>query len=1102
MRARNDLMEHQTLYFGPGRIFLALGLCLILSASSLAQKTAIYENEASGYRMGMELFEKGKFGAAQHEFKKIAESSDPNSDMKANAEYYAALCALELFNRDAEYLFKRFIQDHPENPKVRTAYFQLGKYKFRKHSYTRAIEWFRMVDKYELSNPELSEYYFKLGYSFFVKGDIEKARIQFYEIKDTETRYTQPAVYYYSHISYLNQNYETALQGFERLKDKGNFQHIVPYYIAQIYYMQKKHEKLIAYAIPLLDSANTKRAPEIARLIGEAYYATDKYDKAVPYLKRYIEQGHGRERKDLYQLAYAYYKSGATDEAIDLFKQVVNTDDALAQNAYYHLADCFIKKDRKKFARFSFRSASKMAFNKKIQEDALFSYAKLSYDLGLNPIFALNKYIGQYPKNKRVNTAYEYLVQVYLTTQNYKKALRSLDRIENKTDKIKAAYQRIAYFRAVELFNDRKFSESVAMFDKSMAYPSDKKIEAESHYWSGEAWYRLNRYKRAVKSYETFIYAPASFGLPVFNQVNYNLGYAYFRQKDYENSNSWFRKFVRHVEADFRIKRTRKDVKQVWSRVGDAYLRIGDGYFIGKDYESALEYYDKTLRLLPDSMATLGFSLVDQDYALFQKALSYGVLGRTEQKISVLLAFMKNHPNSTYTADATFNLGKGYSELAKHDSAIVWYQTVIEDHPNSSAYLKQSILNMGLEYRNKGESQMALVTLNRVWKDYPATREAQDALMALKSIYIDLGDITPWTELVVSLPWANASNAELDSAYYEAVEVLYMKGDCQRAIKDLGSYLEKFPEGFFTLNANYYRAECLSRRGDSTSTDMALEGYDFVIAQAQNAFTEKSLLRAARIYYQRKKYQRSVDLYIELEKIAEYKSNILAARIGTMRGYFLLREYPLATEAAREVISTDKVGSEILAEAHYIIAKSAFETDNYNLALKEFRITESLTHSEIGAASLYYVAYVQYLRSEHDSSEKSIFKLSSRSPSYDHWVAKGFILLADNYVQMDNAFQAKATLQSIIDNSGNEELVNIAREKLAKIVEEEALNQKREMESMDLEIEFEDYDIKYDELFEQDEEDDEQEPDNGKGEEDGKSTPGESPENEEDEKQD
>ncbi|MBL4657078.1 MAG: tetratricopeptide repeat protein [Flavobacteriales bacterium] len=813
------------------RILLAISLCLLLNISASAQKTVIYNNSTSDYRLGMELMEKRKFGAAQREFEKIAQAPGaPNSDVKANAEYYAALCALNLFNKDAEYLFKRFIQEHPENPKVKTAYFQLGIYKFRRHSYTKAIEWFSQVDKYDLNNTELSEYYFKLGYSYLVKGDIERARTQFYEIKDADTKYMQPAVYYYSHISYLNQNYETALQGFEKLKDEGSYTHIVPYYIAQIYYMQKKHEKLIAYAIPLLDSANTKRAPEIARLIGEAYYATDKYAKAVPYLKRYLEEGHHQSRDDLYQLAYAYYKSDATAEAIDLFKQVVNTPDALAQNAYYHLADCFVKLDKKKFARFAFRSASKMEFNKKIQEDALFSYAKLSYDLGLNPIFALNRYINKYPKNKRVDKAYEYLVQVYLTTKNYKKALKSLDRISNKNPSLKAAYQRIAYYRAVELFNDKKYSESIALFGKSLDYPTDKKIEAESHYWSGESWYRLGRYKKAARSYEAFIYSPASFNLPTYNQVNYNLGYAYFKKADYENSNLWFRKFVRHVDADFKIKRTKDtSVKQVWSRVGDANLRIADGYFIGRDYETALEYYDKLLGLIPDSMASLGYSVVDEDYAIFQKALSHGVLGQTEREVKVLHQFLVDHPNSTYTDDAKFNMGKAYSALSKHDSAIVWYQAVIDDHPNSSEYLKRSILNLGLAYRNKGENQIALVTFNRVLKDFPATREAKDALMALKSIYIDLGDITPWTELVASLTWADASNAELDSAYYEAVEVLYMKGDCQRAIKDFASYLIKFPEGFFTLNANYYRSECYSRIGDSISIQEAITGYDFVL---------------------------------------------------------------------------------------------------------------------------------------------------------------------------------------------------------------------------------------------------------------------------------
>ena len=236
------------------------GLILFLILDRVdAQETAFYNNEMLSYKLGVELYEKEQYGAAQTAFTNaIKNIPDPNSDLRVNAEYYEALCALELFNKDAEYLFRRFIENHSENPKVRTAYFQLGKYRFRRRSYTKAIAWFNKVDIYDLTNKELSEYYFKLGYSYFVKKDIERARSLFYEIKDAATKYSTPAIYYYSHISYLNQDYETAMKGFQKLSTQGSFQHIVPYYIAQIYYMQKKHEELLKYAMPLLDSANTK----------------------------------------------------------------------------------------------------------------------------------------------------------------------------------------------------------------------------------------------------------------------------------------------------------------------------------------------------------------------------------------------------------------------------------------------------------------------------------------------------------------------------------------------------------------------------------------------------------------------------------------------------------------------------------------------------------------------------------------------------------------------------------------------------------------------------------------------------------------------------
>ena len=55
----------------------------------------------------------------------------------------------------------------------------------------------------------------------------------------------------------------------------------------------------------------------------------------------------------------------------------------------------------------------------------------------------------------------------------------------------------------------------------------------------------------------------------------------------------------------------------------------------------------------------------------------------------------------------------------------------------------------------------------------------------------------------------------------------------------------------------------------------------------------------------------------------------------------------------------------------------------------------------------------------------------------NNFIAKAFILLADIYVAQDNFFQAKATLESIIANHDDEELLNVARKKWELIIESE-----------------------------------------------------------------
>ena len=49
---------------------------------------------------------------------------------------------------------------------------------------------------------------------------------------------------------------------------------------------------------------------------------------------------------------------------------------------------------------------------------------------------------------------------------------------------------------------------------------------------------------------------------------------------------------------------------------------------------------------------------------------------------------------------------------------------------------------------------------------------------------------------------------------------------------------------------------------------------------------------------------------------------------------------------------------------------------------------------------------------------------------FDYWYGRMFILLAENYIQSGESFQAKATLESIVENTPNAEIKSMAQAKL------------------------------------------------------------------------
>lgn len=1007
-------------------------LAFVPAKSVFAQRTAVYTHEDALFKSAYELFQKQKYGAAQKQFLEVAQAHPKVSVTRTDAEYYAAICGMELFNKDAELMLKNFITNHPESPHVKKAYFHLGKYNYRKKKYDDAVEWFAKVDVYDLNRDELPEYYFKRGYSYFELQQAENAKKDFFEIKDVDTKYTPPANYYFSHLAYSEKNYETALGGFLKLTKNETFGPIVPYYIAQIYYLQGRYDEVIAFAPPLIDSSNTKRAPEIARIIGESYFKKGRYADAIPFLKRYERSVGTLSREDSYELGYACYQVKDYDNATAYLQGAVSIQEggALTQNAYYHLGDCYVRQNKKQFALSAFYSASKSADDKQVQEDALFNYAKLCYELAFNPyneaVNAFKKYIADYPKSPRVDEAFGYLTNVYLTTKNFKEALASIESIRVLSPQLKPLYQRIAYNRGVEFYNNTQMDSAVRMFDKALVYSMDKNLSSQSFFWKAEAQYRMGQYDKALENYRAFMFEPGAFNQPQFNLTNYCIGYAQFKKKDYAGAIVSFRKFTNS--------KTKEDPK----KLNDAQIRIGDAYFMTRDYANAVDYYDQAIKM----------KLFDTDYAIYQKSMALGVQRKNEAKVSTLQQLLNGYPNSNYSAAAKFELGKTWLLLNDNDKAMSWYEKVIGEHPNSS-YVPRSILQTGVIHRNKKEDDAAIARFRKVVSNYPNSDESKEALGQLRKLYEEKGDMKTFEEYIKNIPFANFSKSSLDSSSYAAAKNSYFGNDCGKAIASFGDYLQRYPEGIFVLEANYYRSDCQYRTEQLAAS---AEGYKYVASKPRNKFTEQSLLNLSTAYYKLRNYAEANTYYNRLESVAELPRNIMDARIGQMRCSYLLKDHANAIRYGRTVLATDKVSVETIHEARLTIGKAALESGDQAQALSELKICAAGAKSVLGAEARYLVAEILFAKNELAESKKHIFDLANQEPAHPYWMTKGFLLLSDIYVAQKDNFQAKTTLQSVISDSDIPELITVAQAKLDAIIASEKAPEPKPQEQLQIQF--------------------------------------------------
>jgi tetratricopeptide (TPR) repeat protein len=953
---------------------------------------------ATLYQQGVTLFKEGNWGSAIHLFEEVQVLD--KSLLKAASEYYIAASRLELGNPNGEEELKKFMDDQPESPLMNAAVFSLANLNFTKKKYKETLQLYKKLDINALTEEENEKYLYYSGVSLVETGENSKAKVNFGQIKDLKGPLGDGAKFYWAHISYQEGNYDEALSEFKKLENTPVYFKIIPYYQVQIAFSKSLYEDVVKQGVPLLAKAPEDRKFEVARVLVISYYQLAAYDLATELIDKYFK-GKEISRADCYVAGFCEEKSGKSDVAIQWYEKSVQQVDAIAQGTYYQLGALYMKKGDKQKGLQAFQRASEMKFDPKIRQDALFQYAKATYELDYSPfnesIKALDKYIAEYPDAKENDLAYNYLVNVFMTTHNYKDALASIDKIKVKSPAIKKAQQRLAFYRGLELFRDLNFAEALKLFDKSLENGTfNPTFRAQAQYWRAESLFRLGKPDMALAEYQKFQALPGSQKLKEYALSYYNMGYQYFNNQDLTQAATCFSKYAVLVNNDISDK-----------LLGDVNNRLGDCQYAIRNFEAALTYYQKAIDL----------NSADGDYSLFQMAFTHGLMQDNQTKLQELSRLLTKYPLSTYCDDAMFETGKANEKLSDFESAKASYKNLIAKYP-SSLLIPKALAQLGLIAYNQNQYEASIAYFKEVVDRFPDTPEAKGALTGIKNNYLENNQVEDYITYTKKLgKGATPSQNEQDSLTYAAAEKLYMAHDAN-AEEQLSRYISNFPAGNFKANARYYRAECYYSAG---KTAEALQDYEAVLAESDNPFTENSLMRAAGLAYDTKDYTKALGYFQRIESMAGTAANVLTGTTGVLRCHYELGHWEEVAKTGWKIRSSGKISAELDRESSYKSAKAYEALQDQTKALPLWRKLSADPKSREGAEAKYNVCKYYAENNRLKDAENEVMDFISKNSPQKYWLGKSFILLAHIYEKMNDLFQATNTLKSVIENYDNKE---------------------------------------------------------------------------------
>ena len=468
-----------------------------------------------------------------HDFRQ--ENREKQAFEYQTALFYYYTCALKLNKVDAEQALSHFVQETPFAVLQQSGSFELGKYAFEHNQFEAAIRYYEAVGINVLTNQELIQRNFELGYSYLVTQQLDKVEPYFQSAKNIPGDYFKPGNYYHGLLAYYKKNYKEASESFNAVKDDERYKKIIPFYLTEIDYVTGEKEKALAAALHYLTTGDLYYDNELNQMVAQIYCEKEDYANAALYYTTYISKAKSVRDEDEFKLGYCWYAQDKTALAIEHLEKVSTKDKDLSKHSAYLLGICYLKNGERERATKSLERFRAMTDDESQKELVDFTLTKLSYEQDDSQVAMakITTFLTAYLQSEHIDDVKEMLIYLHIKEQDYQEALVVLNSMNTLSFNLQKIYQKASYARGIALLKEAKSGAAMLNFQETKKYPADRNLVSMSDFWLSECNYQLGKYEDALSNCDFFLNLGDTLSMPAYTKkIHLNRMYSYLRTMD------------------------------------------------------------------------------------------------------------------------------------------------------------------------------------------------------------------------------------------------------------------------------------------------------------------------------------------------------------------------------------------------------------------------------------------------------------------------------------------------------------------------------------------------------------------------------------------